>query len=101
MENEYRVMAERRITRVLLCDRGLLDGAAYLGRGVPFFLDLFGMNVEDVHARYDRVLHLESIAVSDAALYEQLKKSNPARYENAQFTTCHNSPHTVLTFLHK
>lgn len=84
MENEYANMAAERISRILLCDRGILDGAAYLGKGLPFFLDRFGLSAEEVYARYDAVVHLESLAVSNPELYEQLQGSNPARYESPE-----------------
>ena len=84
MENAYCDMALERSTRVVLYDRGMLDGAAYLGRGLEYFVDRFGLNLPEVLSRYDAVLHLESVAVHNAALYEQLKSTNPARYETAQ-----------------
>ncbi|GEM_PF-470155 len=82
MENEYMQMALGRSTRMLLCDRGLLDGAAYLGKGLQFFLEYFKLDLAEVHARYDAVIHLESIAVSNPDLYLKLKATNPARYES-------------------
>lgn len=82
MEACFRDMALQRTTRVLVCDRGLLDSAAYLGRGVDGFLKLFGFNLDDIHRRYDLVLHLESVAVKQPDLYERVKDTNN-RYENA------------------
>jgi adenylate cyclase len=84
MEEEYLQMVARNFSRVLLFDRGLLDGAAYLGRGVEFFAEHFGFDLNEAYGRYDLVLHLESVAVSDPQLYEQLKATNPARYETAE-----------------
>lgn len=83
MEDQYLQVALGRMSRLVLFDRGMLDGAAYLGRGVDYFADHFGLDLAEVYARYDMVIHLESVAVSDPKLYEQLKATNPARYETA------------------
>ncbi len=84
MENQFAKMAEGNNTRVLLFDRGVLDIPAYLGRGLDYFLEVFRLNLPDLYARYDAVLHLESVAVSNPSLYEKLKSTNPSRYESAE-----------------
>ncbi len=83
MEEEYRRMALQRATRVLVCDRGLLDPAAYLGRGVEAYLEMFGFSLEDLHKRYDLVVHLESVAVKRPDLYAKVKHTNN-RFESAE-----------------
>lgn len=83
MEEEYRRMALQRIARVLVCDRGLLDPAAYLGKGVEAYLKMFGFTLEDLHKRYDLVIHLESVAVKRPDLYAKVKHTNN-RFESAE-----------------
>jgi CYTH domain-containing protein len=83
MEACFRDMALQRMARVIVCDRGLLDSAAYLGRGVDGFLTLFGFNLDDIHRRYDLVIHLESVAVKRPDLYERVRHTNN-RYESAR-----------------
>lgn len=83
MEDTYQEMALTKITRLVLCDRGLLDGAAYLGKGLDHFVGLYGLDLDEVYARYDAVIHLETVAAFDPDLYEKLKGTNPARYETA------------------
>ncbi len=83
METEYLAMARRRACKGVVFDRGILDGAAYLGKGLQFFLDLFGIDENEAYGYYTLVLHLESVAVSNPVLYEKLKSTNPARYESA------------------
>ena len=83
MENQFIEVALRQMSRMVLFDRGLLSGAAYLEKGLQFFLDRFGLDEQQVYSRYDLLIHLESVAVSNPALYEKLKSTNPARYETA------------------
>lgn len=83
MENQYIEMSKNGPFRLVIFDRGLLDGSAYLGKGLDFFLNRFNLDEQELYDRYDMVIHLESVAVSDPDLYERLKSTNPARYENA------------------
>ena len=84
MEDQFLEMAQRNASRLLLTDRGALDGAAYLGKGLGYFLDRFNLSLEEIYSRYDMVIHFETLAMSDPDLYEKLKATNPARYENAR-----------------
>ena len=88
MEDQFLEMAQRNAARLLLTDRGALDGAAYLGKGVDYFLERFGLELNDIHNRYDMVIHFETLAMSNPLLYEELKATNPARYENARDAIC-------------
>jgi len=64
----------------VICDRGLLDGAAYWpGEAADFFRDVGGSE-EQARARYDAVLFLHSAA---CAGYD-LDRSNPARRESRE-----------------
>ncbi len=64
--------------RVLLCDRGTIDGAAYWPSGEPrdFFEDL-GTTLERELERYDAVLFFETAAVGNLSI----ETGNPVRVE--------------------
>lgn len=65
--------------RILLCDRGTIDGAAYWPQDAPTgFFDTLGTTLEDELARYDAVLFFESAAVGDI----QVEGGNPTRTED-------------------
>ncbi|HVI01389.1 MAG TPA: AAA family ATPase [Enhygromyxa sp.] len=65
--------------RVLLCDRGTIDGAAYWPSSDPndFFTEL-GTTLELELARYDAVLFFETAAVGDLSI----ETGNPVRIES-------------------
>lgn len=69
---------------VVVLDRGILDGAAYIDGGVKEFCRKFNLNEEDVLKRYDVVIHLVSLAQSNPKEYERLKTSNPHRFETLE-----------------
>jgi predicted ATPase len=48
--------------RILLCDRGTLDGSAYWPRALPDFFAAVGSNIQAELARYDAVLFFETAA---------------------------------------
>lgn len=60
---------------LLLCDRGLLDGEAYL----PGLLSLLGISPEEAARRYAMVLQLA--VIQDALVYAAHCSTNPARHE--------------------
>lgn len=65
--------------KLLICDRGLLDGAAYTPGGLPAFCKRFGISLPEATARYEAVIHLESVATGvPRAFY---KVSNEYRLE--------------------
>ena len=68
---------------LLVCDRGLFDGPAYMNCPPEEFCKLCRLDLSD-RDEYATVLHLESLAVSEPGLYEELKSSNPARFETAE-----------------
>lgn len=84
MEDQFIEMARRNATRLILTDRGGMDGASYLGKGRDYFLKRFNLTKEEIFDRYDVVIHFETLAASQPDLYEQLKGTNPARYETAE-----------------
>ena len=67
---------------VVICDRGGADNAAYL-TAIEFehILTEQGLTLDDVYARYDAVLFLDSAACADDALYTT--ENNATRLENA------------------
>lgn len=79
-ESQLRTATERGAS-IVICDRGILDGAAYVPGGMPRFSELCSINPEDELARYEFVIHLESVATANPLLWDELKATNPARYE--------------------
>jgi predicted ATPase len=65
--------------RVLLCDRGTVDGAAYWPGPVEDFFVAMGTTLAAELARYDAVLFFESAAVGGHAI----EGNNPARIESS------------------
>ena len=68
-------------SRVLLCDRGTIDGAAYWPGPEEDFFEHIGTTLENELLRYDAVIFFETAAVGDISI----EGGNPARVEsNAQ-----------------
>jgi hypothetical protein len=65
--------------RVLLCDRGTIDGAAFWPDDAPEgFFESLGTSLEEQLRRYDAVIFFESAAVGDISI----EGGNPARTES-------------------
>lgn len=65
--------------RVLLCDRGTIDGAAFWPDEAPQgFFETLGTSLQEQLHRYDAVIFFESAAVGDISI----EGGNPARTEN-------------------
>jgi predicted ATPase len=64
--------------RVLLCDRGTLDGGAYWPGGADAFMVAMGSSVEVELSRYDAVVFFETAAVGGI----DIEGGNPTRIEN-------------------
>lgn len=73
------VQAARFPDRVLLCDRGTVDGSAYWPDGSEGFFRAVGTSHEAELARYDAVIFFESAAVGG----HLIEGGNPARIESA------------------
>lgn len=78
-ENQFLAMAEKIGARVVIMDRGLCDSEAYLKDSRPFY-ERLGMTRDQALARYERVIHLESLAVCRPDLYSTA--NNVARTED-------------------
>lgn len=63
--------------RILLCDRGTIDGAAYWPRGDGDFFASMGTTFEAELARYDAVVFFETAAVAG----KSIEGGNPVRSE--------------------
>ena len=66
--------------RILLCDRGTVDGAAYWPGGPEEFFGTLGTTLEHELARYDGVIFFESAAVGGMGI----EGGNPMRTETLQ-----------------
>lgn len=64
--------------RALLLDRGTVDGAAYMERGIEDLENVCRTTVAEEYARYRGVICLD---VPPEDVYEANKDNNPARYE--------------------
>jgi predicted ATPase len=59
--------------RILLCDRGTVDGGAYWPDGAADFYDTVGSTHEDELARYDAVLFFETAALGDHGFESEIR----------------------------
>jgi predicted ATPase len=66
--------------RLLLCDRGTVDGAAYWPGEPHHFFDEVGSSLENELARYDAVIFFESAAVGGIGI----EGGNPIRNESME-----------------
>ncbi len=64
--------------RVLLCDRGTIDGAVYWPQDPSGFFEHLGTNLNDELARYDAVVFFETAAVGGISI----EGGNPMRTES-------------------
>jgi len=69
LEAEVLHLAQQAGIELVLCDRGLLDGAAYWPEDREHYLRTHGLTLEQAMARYHSVVCLESLAVSQPHLY--------------------------------
>ena len=72
------VQSSRYPNRILLCDRGTVDGAAYWPGGEDDFFAAVGTSRETELARYDGVIFFESAAVGGL----RVEGGNPIRTES-------------------
>lgn len=74
-EKVYMERAKRLAKKVLIFDRGVIDGAAFLPNGVNDLIKITRTAEVDMLARYDQVIHLSSMNLSD----DELVQGNPHR----------------------
>lgn len=67
--------AKKNHVPVVVCDRGIMDTAAYLFGGLPEFQERYGLTPAEVFKRYDLVVELASVA-SVPTLYNREIKSD-------------------------
>ena len=79
METAYFLVAKAKGIKMLVCDRGLLDGAAYTPGGLQEFCAKHGVDENEALASYDEVIHLESLATACPEKYG--KVGNDHRFE--------------------
>ena len=82
-EDRLAALAYERCARVLLLDRGTIDGSAYWPHGPEDYWRDLGVDVADELLRYDAVLLLESAAALGSHLYDG-EASNAVRFEDAE-----------------
>jgi len=82
MEKMWQSALEQRNTKtkLMIIDRGILSGAAYFPDGLDGFLNHFDLDLEESLARYDMIIHFETLAKSQPELFG--KTDNEQRYEN-------------------
>jgi predicted ATPase len=64
--------------RILICDRGTIDGAAYWPEGDGDFFERMGTTLEAEYERYDAVIFFETAAVGGLSI----EGGNPTRIES-------------------
>jgi hypothetical protein len=85
-EDAWTIAAEQKGIGLLLCDRGLLDGAAYWDGGPGAFCRDFDLDRQEVFARYEVVIHLQSLAVRSPEEFKDLRGKNSDRFETLEET---------------
>lgn len=74
--------AELEVKDMVIHDRGLADCIAYHPEGLAGFACQFGTDLDKIHARYDLVIFLESLAITQPELFGRV--GNQHRYESVE-----------------
>lgn len=85
MEKVFAILSTN--TPIALCERGILDGVAYVPGGVESFCQHFNLDKVLIFNRYAAVIHLESVATGAPEVYSNL--TNPFRYETLEEAQSH------------
>ncbi|MCK4539760.1 ATP-binding protein [Candidatus Parcubacteria bacterium] len=80
-ESQAMTEAANNGAKAIICDRGILDGAAYLAGGVAEFCQRFRVDENNALSQYETVIHLESLSTLNPDLYMDLITTNPNRFE--------------------
>lgn len=106
LETAYVTIGRKLSAKVIVLDGGILDGAAYWPEGLGNFLSEMKLHKDEVCAGYRAIIHLQSLAVSQPELYDQLRKEHRhAPSSEAQLAdqiirqawSSHNNYHFVTT----
>ena len=65
LESIYLKVARKKAVNLVVCDRGLLDGAAYYSGVTKNFLQFNNTSLEKIYKRYDAVIWLETLVKID------------------------------------
>ena len=79
-EKAYELKAENNGSKIMICDRGILDGAIYTKGGIASFCEKYDVNEQEALDEYDAIIHLVSLAVISPEKYG--KTNNDQRFEN-------------------
>jgi predicted ATPase len=69
LEDACTLVAQEKCLELIVCDRGALDGAAYTPGGVEEFCRQHQLDLDRILARYEAVIHLESLATAAPEMY--------------------------------
>lgn len=76
LEKLARARAKHNRVPIIVCDRGILDTAAYLFGGLPEFEERYGLTPAEVFKRYDLVVELASVASVPSLYNREIKSSS-------------------------
>jgi len=82
LEKVYCLKAKTAGIETLICDRGILDGAAYCQDGLSNFCLTHRIDHDEALNNYEMVIHLESLATAYPHLYGQT--NNQQRFESLE-----------------
>src|SRR3990167_4966513 len=80
LEYLHERIAAQKGHKLIVCDRGLWDGAAYAQIAWEDYAKLLGIDFTDLEDRYHMVIHLHTLAIANPKLYQT--DDNDARYES-------------------
>lgn len=90
-EIEEELAKSQKPNLLIICDRGLPDNLAYAHQrtdGDKQWLELLQkyahLSYEEMWARYEAVVKMDSLAVNFPSFYDKMKASNPARSEDSK-----------------
>lgn len=78
-EELERMTVDQGFAATALCDRGIMDGAAYWPGGRESFCDSIGLTKEQIFARYFAVIHMRTPGIEKGYNY-----ANPMRIESPE-----------------
>lgn len=82
LEKEVLEQAERKKSKIVMCDRGIADTLAYLDEVRLHFMNIENIELSLIYNRYDLVLHFESVVITRPELFDN--ENNKCRYETKE-----------------